>query len=114
MSNSAGFVTQFATRLETAETSTSPLFRVEPWRNLTKRIRNSLDRHRFYVASSDDLSVLWSGEKIDAIERRRRITFFAAQHHWKVDARADGRAARFHSAQRPPSFVSEHLSRNHE
>jgi len=104
----------FASHLGPVEPSDSPLCRAEPWRSLTRRIREALDRNRFYVASSDDLTVLWWGEKIDAVERRRRITFFAAQHHWKVDARADGRAARFHNVQHTPSLAGEHLSRNHE
>jgi hypothetical protein len=58
--------------------------------------------------------VLWQGERIDSAERRRRIMVFAAQHHWKVETRADGTSARFLVS--PPSGVisRESLSRNHE
>jgi len=88
--------------------------RSAPWQNLTTRIREALAQRSFYVASSQDLSMLWRGERIDALERRRRIMVFAAQHHWKVDTRADGRAARFRGTPSAASPPRESLSRNHE
>ncbi len=97
-----------------SENLPTAITRREPWRQLTHRIREALAQQAFFMASSDELGVLWRGEKIDAVERRRRITFFAAQHHWKVDARADGRAARFQALYANLSCASEHLSRNHE
>ena len=85
-----------------------------PWRGLTARIRDALTRRNYFVASSEDLRVLWKGEKIDFAERRRRIMVFAAQHDWKVETHTDGTSARFHHS--PPSglFSRESLSRNHE
>jgi hypothetical protein len=85
-----------------------------PWGALTARIREALTRRNYFVASSADLGVLWQGERVDASERRRRIIVFAAQYHWKVEARADGSSARFLIP--PPSglFPVESLSRNHE
>jgi DnaJ-domain-containing protein 1 len=85
-----------------------------PWRELSSRIREALTRRNYFVGSSDDLRVLWQGERVDASERRRRITVFAAQHHWKVEARADGHSARF-LLSTPSGLISrESLSRNHE
>jgi len=84
-----------------------------PWQQLSARIRAALDTRNFYVASSEDLGVLWREEKIDAVERRRRIAVFAALNHWQVDARSDGRAARFQGPLRTP-VPGELLSRNHE
>ena len=85
-----------------------------PWLGLTSRIREALAMRSFYLAGSEDLGVLWRGERIDASERRRRITVFAAQYRWKVDARADGRIARFESAPPLSPIPSELRSRNHE
>ncbi|MEI9893143.1 MAG: hypothetical protein WDN28_04340 [Chthoniobacter sp.] len=83
-----------------------------PWLRLRARIREALTQRNYYVASSEDLGLLWSGERVDATERRRRITVFAAQHQWRVEARADGSTARFQAA--PASGLREVLSRNHE
>jgi hypothetical protein len=85
-----------------------------PWRQLQARISAALAARNYYVASSDDLSLLWHGERINATERRRRITFFAAQRQWRVDIRADGSAARFQIAPASGFFSREILSRNHE
>ncbi|MEP6672387.1 MAG: hypothetical protein ABJF10_24695 [Chthoniobacter sp.] len=83
-----------------------------PWLQLRARIREALSERNHYVASSEDLSLLWRGERIDASERRRRITVFAAQHQWRVETRADCTTARFQPA--PVSGLREILSRNHE
>jgi hypothetical protein len=83
-----------------------------PWLELRARIREALSRRSFYVANSQDLSLLWRGEKIDASERRRRITVFAAQHQWRVETHPEGTTARFQLA--PASGLREVLSRNHE
>ncbi|MEZ0257848.1 MAG: hypothetical protein ACAI37_21390 [Chthoniobacter sp.] len=83
-----------------------------PWLELRSRIREALAQKNFYVANSQDLSLLWSGERIDASERRRRITVFAAQHQWRVEAHPEGTSARFQLA--PVSGMREVLSRNHE
>ncbi len=88
--------------------------RLAPWQNLTSRIREALAQRSFYVASSQDLGMLWRGERIDALERRRRITVFAAQHQWRVDTRPDGRTACFHGATGGGAQPREFLSRNHE
>ena len=85
-----------------------------PWRQLAVRIQEALGLRNFYLASSEDLGALWREERIDAVERRRRITVFAAQHHWQVDARPDGRAARFQSGMQQSPIRGEFLSRNHE
>jgi hypothetical protein len=85
-----------------------------PWMQLEARISAALIRHKYYIASSEDLSLLWHGERIDAVERRRRITVFAAQHQWHVDARADGAAARFQIAPASGFYSREVLSRTHE
>jgi hypothetical protein len=85
-----------------------------PWRHLQARIRAALAARNFYVANSEDLSLLWRGERIDATERRRRITFFAAQRQWRVEIRTDGSAARFQIAAAYGFFSREVLSRNHE
>ncbi len=47
-----------------------------PWLRLRARIREALTQRNYYVASSEDLGLLWSGERVDATERRRRITVF--------------------------------------
>lgn len=87
---------------------------VVPWRELSSRIRETLARRNCFVASSEDLRVLWQEERVDSLERRRRITVFAAQHHWKVETRADGHSARFLVCT-PSGLISrESLSRNHE
>jgi hypothetical protein len=83
-----------------------------PWLELRVRVREALARKNFYMANSQDLSLLWSGERIDASERRRRITVFAAQHQWRVEAHPEGTSARFQLA--PASGMRETLSRNHE
>ncbi len=83
-----------------------------PWLQLRARIREALARKNYYVASSEDLSLLWRGERVDATERRRRITVFAAQHQWRVETRPDGSTARFQAA--PVSGLRGILSRNHE
>jgi hypothetical protein len=85
-----------------------------PWLELRARISQELARRSFYLASAQDLGLLWRGERIDASERRRRISVFAAQHQWRVETRTDGSAARFEAA--PPSgmYSREMLSRNHE
>jgi hypothetical protein len=83
-----------------------------PWLELRARIREALSQQNFYVANSQDLSLLWSGERIDASERRRRITVFAAQHQWRVETHEEGTSARFQLA--PVSGLREVLSRNHE
>lgn len=83
-----------------------------PWLQLRARIREALTQRNYYVASSQDLGLLWQGERIDAMERRRRITVFAAQHQWRVETRPDGASARFQAA--PVSGLREVLSRNHE
>jgi hypothetical protein len=85
-----------------------------PWRDLTVRIQAALTRRSTFVASLEDLRVLWQGESVDFAERRRRIIVFAAQHEWKVETGMDGSSARFH--QSPPSglFSRDSLSRNHE
>jgi len=83
-----------------------------PWLQLRARIREALSQKNFYMASSEDLCLLWSGERVDATERRRRITVFAAQHQWRVETRPDGSMARFQAA--PVSGLREMLSRNHE
>ena len=85
-----------------------------PWLQLEARISEQLARRNFYVATSEDLSLLWRGERIDATERRRRITVFAAQHQWRVETRADGSTARFQIAPASGFFSREVLSRNHE
>lgn len=83
-----------------------------PWLELRAKIREALARKNFYVANSQDLNLLWYGERIDALERRRRITVFAAQHQWRVEAHPEGTSARFQLA--PVSGMREVLSRNHE
>jgi hypothetical protein len=83
-----------------------------PWLELRAKIREALTQRNSYVANSQDLSLLWDGERIDASERRRRITVFAAQHQWRVEAHPEGTSARFQRA--PVSGMREILSRNHE
>lgn len=83
-----------------------------PWLTLRIRIREALSQRSFYVANSQDLSLLWRGERVDASERRRRITVFAAQHQWRVETHPEGTSARFQLA--PVSGLREVLSRNHE
>ncbi len=85
-----------------------------PWLQLRTRIREGLAQNNYYVATSEDLSLLWEGELIDASERRRRITVFAAQHQWRVETRPDGSTARFQVATSSGLFQREVLSRNHE
>jgi len=85
-----------------------------PWLQLEARISEALAARNYYVANSEDLSLLWRGERIDATERRRRITFFAAQHQWRVETRANGSTARFQVAIASGFFSREVLSRNHE
>jgi hypothetical protein len=83
-----------------------------PWLELRAKIREALTERNYYVATPQDLSLLWEGERIDACERRRRITVFAAQHQWRVEAHPEGTSARFQRA--PVSGMREILSRNHE
>lgn len=83
-----------------------------PWLELRAKIREALAQRNSYIANSQDLSLLWRGERIDASERRRRITVFAAQHQWRVEAHPEGTSARFQQA--PVSGMREILSRNHE
>src|SRR5690349_18229932 len=78
-----------------------------PWLELRARIREALTRRNFYLANSQDLSLLWRGERIDATERRRRITVFAAQHQWRVETHPEGTSARFQQA--PVSGLREVL-----
>jgi hypothetical protein len=85
-----------------------------PWLQLRARIREALAQRHDYIATADDLSVLWIGERIDASERRRRITVFAAQHQWRVETPTDGSTARFQIAPASGFFAHEILSRNHE
>jgi hypothetical protein len=85
-----------------------------PWLQLKARISKALVRRHYYVANSEDLSLLWRGERIDAAERRRRITFFAAQHQWRVEARGDGSTARFQIVRASGFYSREVLSRNPE
>jgi hypothetical protein len=85
-----------------------------PWRGLAVRIQGELQKRTYFVAGAEELGVLWRGERINAPERRRRITVFAAQHHWKVETRADGASARFHRATPSGLIARETLSRNHE
>jgi hypothetical protein len=84
-----------------------------PWLRLRARIRAGLSQRNYYVANSEDLSLLWQGEQIDAAERRRRITVFAAQYQWRVETQPDGSTARFQAATASGLF-RETLSRNHE
>jgi hypothetical protein len=85
-----------------------------PWLQLRARIREGLARRNYYVATAEDLSLLWRGERVDASERRRRICVFAAQHQWRVDSRPDGTTARFQAATSSGLFPREFLSRNPE
>jgi hypothetical protein len=85
-----------------------------PWLQLRARIREGLARRNSYVANAEDLSVLWRGERVDASERRRRISVFAAQYQWRVDTRPDGTMARFQPATPSGMFPREVLSRNPE
>lgn len=85
-----------------------------PWLQLRARIREGLAERNYYVATSEDLSLLWQGERIDASEQRRRITVFAAQHQWRVETQPDGSTARFQMAAASSLFPREVLSRNHE
>jgi hypothetical protein len=85
-----------------------------PWLQLRARIREALGRRSYYVANAQDLSLLWLDERIDAAERRRRITVFAAQHQWRVEASPDGNSARFQAATPSGLFPREILSRNPE
>ena len=85
-----------------------------PWHALVERVQEALADRKYFIASAEELGALWHGERIDATERRRRISVFAAQHRWKVEAREDGRAARFQSSAHTPHSVGEILSRNHE
>ncbi len=85
-----------------------------PWLQLETRIHEGLAQHNYYVANSEDLSLLWRGERIDLSERRRRISVFAAQHQWRVETRPDGTTARFQIAPASGFFSREILSRNHE
>lgn len=85
-----------------------------PWLQLRARIREGLAERNYYLATSEDLSLLWQGERIDASERRRRITVFAAQQQWRVETRPDGSTARFQIATSSGLFPREVLSRNHE
>lgn len=84
-----------------------------PWLRLRARIREGLSQRNYYVANSEDLSLLWEGERIDVTERRRRITVFAAQHQWRVETQPDGSRARFQVATASGIF-RDTLSRNHE
>jgi hypothetical protein len=82
-----------------------------PWRELSSRIREALTQRNYFIASSDELRVLWEDERIDSAERRRRIIVFAAKHHWKVETQPDGNSARF-LVSTPSGLIS--LSRTHE
>jgi hypothetical protein len=85
-----------------------------PWLQLRARIREGLARRNYYVANAEDLSLLWRGERIDASERRRRISVFAAQYQWRVEACPDCTTARFQVAISSSLFPREILSRNPE
>jgi len=110
MSNAVASSSQSQTRTVIVSPSDST---VVPWLQLRARIREGLSQRNYYLATSEDLGLLWEGERIDASERRRRITVFAAQHQWRVETQADGRMARFQIATASGLF-RETLSRNHE
>jgi hypothetical protein len=95
-------------------TNQAGLHSVQPWDDFAARVGEAVARRSFFVASSTDLRVLWRGERIDSVERRRRITVFAAQNRWNVEIRDDGRAARFGRAEAVPHWPGEILHHEHE